>query len=354
MIDKKLFVVASGSGGHIVPAIVLARRWKELNADGKIWFFTGNKKLDKQIIEQAPEIFKIIILDLKTFSLKEWWGFPVICVQLLVCFFKSLWLVIKEKPEKIITTGGLSGLPLCIAGKLCGVTIDVYELNAVPGKAVKALLPIAHKIYTPFTIIPKHYSLFGWNFASKCAYAPYPLRSFEPLNCESIFININSKLNNFAFSQQRKTLLVIGGSQGSSFLNRIVLKGLEKIKTKAGILQVIHQAGSKDIDRCREWYNKNNIPALVFDFDFAMSDYFLIADLVISRAGAGTLFELVHFKKKSIIIPLITSTTNHQKDNAYAIAEQYPILFTVIEQSNIEHQNISKHIDLLCQELGDK
>jgi UDP-N-acetylglucosamine--N-acetylmuramyl-(pentapeptide) pyrophosphoryl-undecaprenol N-acetylglucosamine transferase len=168
---------------------------------------------------------------------------------------------------------------------------------------------------------------------------PYPLRfndtSLSASKEKNVF-EINAKLGEGIFSVHKKSLVIVGGSQGSAFLNKAIQHALETDPVLSKNVQIIHQAGGLQKERCNAWYQERRIAAYVFDFDAQIERYYQLADLVICRAGAGTLFELVHFNKRALVVPLVASTTAHQKDNAYAIAELYPHFFTVIEQQQLE------------------
>lgn len=336
---KQLFLVAAGSGGHILPALVLGNEWQKNNPAGEITFFSGSSTLDQTLVRQTSVVQRSIFFRLSTFSMRTWWKIPILCAQLIYIFGVSFWQALWLRPEKIICTGGLIGLPVCLAGRLAGIVIEIYELNAVPGKAVKGLMPLASTIFTPFEQTAGHYTLLGKSFANKCKLAPYPLRfgkqvkNTEP---QTVFDQLNTQTGRKDFSVNKKTILIVGGSQGSLFLNRCIQNILAQASFPKNHLQIIHQAGASNLGQYRAWYQEQKITAYVFDFDAQIDRYYQIADLIICRAGAGTLFEIAHFGKQSIVIPLITSTTSHQKDNALAIAAQHPQLFTALDQKELE------------------
>lgn len=339
MKTKRLFLVAAGSGGHILPALVLGKAWQENNPAGEITFFSSSRTLDKTLVTQTSIAAQSLFFALGTLSMRTWWKLPLLCAQLLYIFGVSFWHALRLRPEKIICTGGLIGLPVCLAGRLAGVTVEIYELNAVPGKAVRALMPLASSIFTPFAQTSQHYKLLGKNFAHKCKMAPYPLRfSKLPKKIESqtVFDQLNAQTGKKGFSVHKKTILIVGGSQGSAFLNRCIQDLSAKSSFPKQQIQIIHQAGVGNLVQYRSWYQQHEIPAYVFDFDAQIDRYYQIADLIICRAGAGTLFEIAHFGKQSIVIPLIASTTTHQKDNALAIAAQHPQIFTALDQQALE------------------
>ncbi len=337
--QKRLFLVAAGSGGHILPALVLGKQWQDSNPDGEILFFSSTRTLDQKIVSQTSIAQQSIFFSLSTFSTRTWWKIPIVLAQLLYIFSSSFWHSLRLRPEKIICTGGLIGLPVCLAGRLAGIPVEIYELNAVPGKAVKALIPFAQTIFTPFAQTAEHYQLLGKSFAHKCKLAPYPLRFSKQahnLEPQKVIAQLNTQTGKKDFSVHKKTILIVGGSQGSAFLNRCIQELVAKNSFPKEQIQIVHQAGAGNLAQYRAWYQEQKICAHVFDFDPQIERYYQISDLIICRAGAGTLFEIAHFGKQSIIIPLIAATTAHQKDNALAVAMQYPNLFTALDQQELE------------------
>ena len=102
------------------------------------------------------------------------------------------------------------------------------------------------------------------------------------------------------------------------------------------------------MEKVRDYYYRHKIPALVVDFVHDLSDYYAAATLIISRAGAGTLFEILYYKKPALLIPLQLSTTDHQLDNAHAIAREYPELFMVLEQTTLTQRSLVDHLKRLA------
>jgi len=324
--------VAGGSGGHITPALQLGKQWKEKNPNGFILFFGNQKKLDRQLLTKnnllPPNSFKIIWLKLNPISLRK----PVFVPQLIISFFKSLFFLYKYKPEKIISTGGAIALPTTLAGWLLRIPIELHELNVVPGKAIRVLSPLAQTIFVTF---PKSKR---WFKKKNCALEPYPLRFSHNSTVhtkESLIKKINSTITTsdhaLTFSPTKKTLFLLGGSQGSLFLNNLLKQWIQNQKNFMEHVQVIHQTGSIDqtsglnpdtrvppID-WKQFYQTLTIPALTFAYHESLEDYYLLADLIVSRGGAGTLFELEFFKKQAIIIPIKAHAGNHQVEGCFLL-----------------------------------
>lgn len=348
MRKKCIFIVAAGSGGHILPGLQIAQQWHQTNPRGMVYFFTGTSNLEKKIIQQHAFIPETYYWHLSKFSLRRWWTLPLVILQGIYLIGKSFFYVTWHKPEMVISTGGILSLPLCYAAWILRSPIELYELNVVPGKAIKALMPCATTIYTVFAQTKTYCRWWLINFSDKVKLISYPLRFTQKdkeLNKQDIVKELNVLLQqrfmSLQFTLTRKTIFVLGGSQGSRLLNILIKNFFQKYPEAADHIQVIHQVGAFEEQEWDNWYMTHRIPAFTFGYDAHIQRYYTLADLVICRAGAGTLFEIAFFEKQCLLIPLITTTTSHQNDNAYAMATMYPQLFTVIEQSIIEKdQNI--------------
>jgi len=133
------------------------------------------------------------------------------------------------------------------------------------------------------------------------------------------------------------TIIILGGSQGSVQLNKLIKQALFLYKKP---IQVIHQTGSNDRLDWPVWYKEHAIQALVFPYHDDLSLYISAADLVICRAGAGTLFECMAYKKKMIVIPLEGVADDHQVANAYACQRNYQDAVTLRQQRLDHHPSL--------------
>lgn len=314
--------VAGKSGGHIIPALTLAQHYCAEHPSAKIIFFSTNSNLDKKLLENYSEIHHIPLW-LDNIPRKNIVRYPLFLHCLIVCFLKSFYYLLRFKPKKIISMGGYISLPVCIAAWILRIPIKLYEFNVIPGKAVNYLAPCAQSIAICFEKTKKYLP------QKKCSMAPYPLRfssSIPSTKKEKLLGNNNN----------RKTVLIFGGSQGSLFINNTLQQCLLENPQLHKRLSIIHQTGTNDPTNWEEFYSMLNIPAIVFNYHHALDTFYHTADLIICRSGAGSLFEVLHFKKLCITIPLETKINTHQVDNAYAIAQQYPHLFTVLRQKEIK------------------
>lgn len=331
--------MASGSGGHVLPALELARQWYNKNQDGIVILITGSSDLEKKILTSYSFITQIHTISIPKFSLNTWYNMPIIIGKTILAFFKTRSLFKRDRPEKIISTGGFLAIPICLAGWSKRIEISLFELNVVPGKAVKFLLPFVKTIFIVFERARLHCRLLGKDFSKKCVLTKYPVRfTRDDVTCdrETVLAIVNKRLqeNNapLLFEKNRKTLFVVGGSQGSTLLNNLMTGFIDARPEVYPGLQIIHQIGKGDIRKWETWYAQKGMPSCVFGYDENIKYYYVLADLIVSRSGAGTMFEIAFFNKTCITVPLVAGTTDHQVFNARAMLNMHPALFTVLEQ----------------------
>lgn len=333
MNTKTICCVAGKSGGHIIPCLTIAHNNKTDNTTGKILFFSANTPLDKTILANNSMVSWHIMLPLSSRA----GSYIKLAWNSLSAFMISFFYLCKHRPEQIITTGGIVAIPTCIAGFILRIPITLYSLDAIPGKAIQFLTPLATAIVTPFATSQKYFS------PQKCSVAPYPIKFNAVIDQRTA----QEKLN---LSSHKKTVLILGGSQGSLFLNQCMQQWIHDLSFISDKIQIIHQTGSVDNTDWKKLYASKNITAHVFSYSPNLALMYAAADLIICRAGAGTLFEIKFFNKQCIIIPLMTNTTTHQVDNARAMAQEYPKLFHTIAQKDIE-KNPNKFYILIQQLL---
>jgi len=337
-----LFIVAAGSGGHMLPALQCAQTWLATNSGSRVEFFTGTSALEQKIVADKPFITTVHTMALSKFSLRRWWLIPIIILQALWIFCRALYYTIRLKPDAVISTGGLHSVPVGIAARLARRRVEVYELNLVPGKAVMALMPFANVIHIVFPQT-RAYCHWRWkDFSAKCHDAAYPIRFTQAdrnLDKTAIVDTVNQTLRarglEPSFTTDRKTLFVLGGSQGSVLLNTLTKKLIESQAELASKIQVIHQTGPFDETAWVGWYQQHQVPALTFSYDERINQFYVLADLIVCRAGAGTMFEIAFFERPCVVIPLVAATTGHQVHNALAMAELHPQLFHVLKQDDV-------------------
>lgn len=234
--QNRICFVAGKSGGHILPCITLAQQIVNKNPAYRVVFFSTTERLDMQLLSACAIVNSHIPLAMTSFSFRTWYTFPRFVWLFLKAFFKSLYYLRTYKPEAILTTGSFVAVPVCLAAAILRIPIELYELNAVPGKAIKILAPFAEKICVCFEESLQYLP------AKKCVLTSYPIKFSTKLQD----IDRAAVLNAIQLTPERKTILILGGSQGSVFINTALRQMLEKSRTLYSQIQVIHQTGASD------------------------------------------------------------------------------------------------------------
>lgn len=331
--SKNICFVAGRSGGHIMPALTLADEYKKNHSTSRVLFFSTDTELETAIIRGNRTIdlyYPLIVCN----TPNRFYKMPIFAWHMIRAWATSIRILRAQKPESVVSTGGYIALPVCIAAWMLRIPISLWELNAVPGRATKLLAPFARTIHVCFAECARFFS------PKKVVISPYPIRfANAPRSASqapSLRMATADRRIQLGLAPDKKTVLVLGGSQGSVYLNNLIKKWVIACPPQAQETQIIHQTGATDTTNWSEFYHQQGIQALVCAFSDDIETYYAASDLVICRAGAGSLFETAFFKKKAIVIPLEAQTTDHQVDNAYAIAQQYPHLFTVLRQQDID------------------
>ena len=320
MIHKPICCVAGKSGGHIIPCLQFAKK-QYLKQNVPLLFISTTAALDKKIVAQFPEISDHLELALRNVPYGQWWKLPLFIASFVQAIWKSFWYLKKHKPSGIVSTGGFVALPACIAGKLLDIPFSLFELNVIPGKAAGVLTKVATTVFICFKETQSH-------IKQRCVLTPYPLRFSE----QDKNSTPEEAKRQIGFNETKKLLLILGGSQGSQFLNNLIQQIPIPLLQNYGL---VHQTGTEQVAECANFYEQNSVTAQVFAYRDNLALYYQAADLIICRAGAGTLFEALFFEKKTIVIPLETQVTDHQLANAYAMERMRPDLFFVLRQCDL-------------------
>ena len=288
--NKKILISTGGSGGHVIPAIIL---YEHLSKKCDVIISTdirGLKFLDKknhQIeIVNTPKLNNFLFL-------------PFNLLLIISMTMKSFFLLKRKKIEKIFSIGGYMSIPLILAARLLKLNIYLVEPNQVLGRANKFFLNSCKKIFCYSEKIKNFPKLYK-----------NKMIIINPLVREKIYNSNISKQTNEKF-----TLLIVGGSQGANIFDKNLKNSVVNISKKKSI-KIIHQTSEKNIVNLSKFYNDNNIENKIFSFDKNFTSTIQQADLCITRAGASTLAELSVLNIPFIAVPLPTSKDNHQLENA--------------------------------------
>ena len=315
---KSFLITTGGSGGHVIPALIL---YEHLSKEANVIITTdkrGLKYLDDEFykckIINTPRLDNILLL-------------PFNMIKIIILTLKSLFLLKNKKVEKIFSTGGYMSLPLILAGKILKLEIFLLEPNQVLGRSNKYFLSSCKKIFC----YNKKIINFPENLLNKMVI-------INPLVRENIY-----KLKSSGRVKDKFTILIIGGSQSASIFDMNLKNSIVNISKKKPI-RIIQQTNKENISYLRNFYLKNDIENKIFNFENNFENIIKDVDLCITRSGASTLAELSVINIPFIAVPLPTSKDNHQLENANFYKEND--CCWVIEQTNFE-----KKIEYLLNEI---
>ena len=279
---EKVVLTTGGTGGHIYPALSIAKKMREQNIET---LFIGTKhRMEKEIIPK--EGFRFEGLDI--IPLKSVIGI----VKIIFSTFKALKILRKEKPDKVIGFGNYITIPVLIASKILRIPYYLQEQNSIMGLANKYFYKGARKVFLAFgntlDSIPNKYR-------EKFIVTGNPIRE------EFYHKNKSEERKKLDIKKEDRVILVIGGSLGAKKINETLLEVLEDIK-KDNNLKLFWATGKENYEETISKIESNeNI--VVMPYFENVADYMSAADLVICRAGASTISELIQLEKPAILIP---------------------------------------------------
>ncbi len=317
--SKAIAYVAGLSGGHIMPCLILAQ--KEQEEGSTILFFTRKAPLDLKIMAQATWVDRLCSFSFPS-SRRTPFGMVRFIYSLVNAFCVSFFILVRSRPSKLVSSGGYIAIPVCLAAWLLRIPIELYELNVVPGKAIMFLARLAKTVFVCFKQTSSYFK--------HAVLVAYPVR-FQEIDK----IDRKSALRKLGLAEHKKTVLILGGSQGSKSLNSAICQWLREYSFLQDSVQIIHQAGAHDVVFLQKEYANLGFQTIVADYFSELALLYSAADIVIARAGAGTLFETLFFRKPALIVPLEGVADDHQVSNASEMAREHPQLFFVIRQKEL-------------------
>lgn len=293
-----LMIAGGGTGGHIYPAIAIAREWIARDSERRAIFVGTEKGLEKTIVPKAG--FPLELIDVG--GLKGKGGLDLVRNILRVPrgILQAWRLVGKHQPSVVLGVGGYSSGPVLLAAKLRGVPTIIHEANAFPGLANRAVARFVTAVAVAFEdALPRLKRRDG-------------VVTGNPVRAEFFTVNRQPSTAN-----HKQRLLIFGGSQGSRILNDTMTGALLFLARLKDSVEIVHQTGPNELEKVRKAYRESSFPdARVVPYLDPMVDEMAAADLVVCRAGAMTIGELSAMGRAAILVPFAAATNNHQELNA--------------------------------------
>lgn len=324
----RIIISGGGTGGHIFPAVSIANAIKELRPDAEILFVGAEGRMEMQRVPDAG--YKIIGLPVAGFDRKRLWRNFAVLVKLARSQWKARTIIKEFRPHVAVGVGGYASGPTLKTAGMMGIPTLIQEQNSYAGVTNKLLAKKAHKICVAYDGMEKFFP------AEKILLTGNPVRQ----NLLARSVSREDALRSFGLDPEKKTILIVGGSLGARTINNAILAALSQIR-KAKDIQFIWQTGklyhAGITSRLAEEAALPNL--YVTDFIKDMAAAYTAADLVISRAGAGSISEFCLLCKPVILVPSPNVAEDHQTKNALALVNKEAAIY--IKDSEAEEKLIS-------------
>lgn len=315
---EKILFTGGASGGHFYPILAVAEEINRMAAERNLiapeLYYVGPTPYDEQALYKNNIVFKKAPAGkVRNYAspLNIFDPFKTI-----IGTFKAIFLLYGIFPDVVFSKGSYASVPTVLAAKFLGIPVVIHDSDTIPGKANMLAAKFAHRIGISY---PQTIEYFDKKYHSKIALIGQPVR-------KEIAIPMRQGAHEFyGISSEVPTILVLGGSQGAKVINEIILEAAPELLEH---YQIIHQTGA---DHEREILGmaelilekslyKNRYKVVGYLDDLGMKMAAGAADIIISRAGSGTIFEVAAWGKPSIVIPISEQVSRDQRKNAYAFA----------------------------------
>ncbi len=328
MSAAQIIISGGGTAGHLYPALALGGSLQQKSPDLKVTYVGSSRALEQKIMQHHNAHF----IPLRIEGLKGR-GWKTLRALLLLprAFWQSYRLLRRLKPGLVVGVGGYSAGPVVLLASRMRIPTVILEQNRHPGFTNRRLLPFVDKAVAAFeSSLP--------DFKDKGVFLGNPVREE--------FYGLPAKERD-----GRLTILVFGGSQGSTFLNRQMIDSLPLLRGSEDRLRFLHQTGERDRAWVEEGYRELGFEDVTVDsFFFDMPSCFRESDLVISRSGASTIAELIASRKASLLVPFSRATDDHQTLNAKELEQIGGAL--LLAEREFTPEVLSRHIKELLADMG--
>ncbi len=335
MKKRKIIFTGGGTGGHVFPLVSVIRNLKDQmpqNESLEMFYIAPKDNIPDFNFTQEGLKTKYILagklrryIDPKSIILNL-----IDIIKIPIGIIQSLFHLFILSPDMVFSKGGYGSVPVAIAASILRIPVILHESDAAPGLANKIVSKFATEVFVSFQ------DTEGINPGKKFVVG-------NPIRRELLNGSKEGAKKRFDLQDGKPILLVMGGSQGSERINDAILAVLTQLLND---FEIIHQCGRKNIQEIKEETDallpeeaKDFYHPYAFFDEKQLKDVYAAANLVVSRAGSGSIFEIIANNKPSILIPLPEAAQDHQAENAYRIAK---LGATIV----MEEENLTPHFFL--------
>ncbi len=321
----RIMIAGGGTAGHVNAGIAIMDEFKKQDPNVQLLFVGTRRGIEKDLIPKAGH--KIEFINSRGLNRES---VPVLLYSMFlipISMLQSLTILLKFKPDAVIGVGGFASGPVVLSSALLKKQIFLVEQNAVMGFTNRILSRFAKLIFSAFP-------LKTFKDQSKVLVYGNPVReSIKPSDKQS--------------TNKTFTIFVFGGSQGARAINNCIIASIQGLNS-IGDIKVYHQTGKYDLENVLTAYKEAKFEYQVFDYTLDIHKIYDEADIIVSRSGASTVFELINADLPSILIPLPTAADNHQYFNAKFLCDAGGAV--MLEQKDLGPQKLVNRL----KEFKDK
>ncbi|MGE6631295.1 undecaprenyldiphospho-muramoylpentapeptide beta-N-acetylglucosaminyltransferase [Bacillus sp. NPDC077027] len=328
----RIVISGGGTGGHIYPALAFIKEVKRLHPDVEFLYIGTDNGLEKKIVERENIPFKSI--EITGFKRKISFDNVKTIMRFLKGVQKSKAYLKEFQPNAVIGTGGYVCGPVVYAASKLKIPTIIHEQNSLPGITNKFLSKYVDKVAICFEEARTHFP------AEKVVFTGNPRAS------EVVSIKEGKSLNEFGLDENKKTVLVFGGSRGAAPINRAVVELQDQLKTKD--YQLLYITGEVHYEKVMNELNEKGVAPnmLTKPFLHQMPEYLKSIDVIVARAGATTIAEVTALGIPTIFIPSPYVTANHQEINARSLEKHDAAI--VLRESELSGESLLHAIDKIA------
>ena len=306
--DRPVNIIIAGgkTGGHLFPGIAVAQALKEQLNHVRILFVGTGTPFEVETLSQYG--FPHLAIDSEGIKGKGVWQKITAVARIPRSVLQAMQIIISFKPDLVLGVGGYSSGPVLAGARLLGTWTAIQEQNALPGVTNRILSRMVHKIFISFK------ETRGLPRGADIVYTGNPIRKTA-----SLPVVPTEKPR--ALPGEKLILLVTGGSQGATSINKAFMEAVTLLDDPLAYT-IIHQTGRADLERVKARYRTMGVNATVQAFFHDMPEHQRSADIIICRAGAGTLSEITALGKPAILVPYPHAADDHQRYNAMALEKE--------------------------------
>lgn len=327
----KILFTGGGTAGHIFPIIAIARELRRYSLEWEFLYLGPKDDFSSILLSQEGIKIKTILAG----KLRRYFNWKSvfqnifdILFKIPLSFLQSFFYIFFSAPDLIFSKGGYGSLAPVFCGRLLLIPVLLHESDAMPGLANQFLSKLVSRILVSFPAAQTEY------FSAKKM-----ISLGNPIRIELLEGSKEKAAEFFNLTGEKPVILIMGGSQGAQKINDTILAILPQILSE---FELIHQTGEKNFQEIKDESKvviSKNLERYYHPIGFLketeLKEAYFVSDIVLSRAGSGSIFEIAAARKPSILIPLASAAQDHQAKNAYAYAYGSKGAAIVMEETNL-------------------